>query len=100
MQFSATKNYRNWCITNRAVLKAFVVFNAHRVVLTGAFSIVQHVCVANVQDITELYHISPDDVLGSGQFGVVYGGKEILSIICSTVQRLKTHVEKPVLVSV
>ncbi|XP_069119038.1 serine/threonine-protein kinase D1-like [Argopecten irradians] len=28
-----------------------------------------------VQDISQLYQIYPDDVLGSGQFGIVYGGK-------------------------
>lgn len=27
------------------------------------------------QDISQLYQIYPDDVLGSGQFGIVYGGK-------------------------
>ena len=26
------------------------------------------------QDISQLYQIYPDDVLGSGQFGIVYGG--------------------------
>ena len=26
-------------------------------------------------DISQLYQIFPDDVLGSGQFGIVYGGK-------------------------
>ncbi|XP_021352183.1 serine/threonine-protein kinase D3-like isoform X4 [Mizuhopecten yessoensis] len=28
-----------------------------------------------IQDISQLYQIYPDDVLGSGQFGIVYGGK-------------------------
>lgn len=28
----------------------------------------------NVQDMGQLYQIFPDEVLGSGQFGVVYGG--------------------------
>ena len=28
-------------------------------------------------DISQLYQIFPDDVLGSGQFGIVYGGKEV-----------------------
>ena len=28
-----------------------------------------------LQDIAKLYKIFPDDVLGSGQFGIVYGGK-------------------------
>jgi len=27
-----------------------------------------------IQDISQLYQIFPDDVLGSGQFGIVYGG--------------------------
>ena len=26
-------------------------------------------------DISEIYQVFPDDVLGSGQFGIVYGGK-------------------------
>ena len=28
----------------------------------------------NVTDINQLYQIIPDEVLGSGQFGIVYGG--------------------------
>lgn len=32
-------------------------------------------------DISKLYQIFPDDVLGSGQFGIVYGGKVKLRII-------------------
>lgn len=28
-----------------------------------------------VTDISQLYQIFPDDVLGSGQFGIVYGGE-------------------------
>lgn len=27
------------------------------------------------QDINSVYQIFPDEVLGSGQFGIVYGGK-------------------------
>ncbi|KAK3600915.1 hypothetical protein CHS0354_013295 [Potamilus streckersoni] len=30
---------------------------------------------AQVRDISQLYQIFPEDVLGSGQFGIVYGGK-------------------------
>ena len=33
------------------------------------------------QDISHLYQIFPDDVLGAGQFGIVYGGNESLCII-------------------
>lgn len=29
----------------------------------------------NVTDMSQLYQIFPDEVLGSGQFGIVYGGK-------------------------
>ena len=29
----------------------------------------------NVTDINQLYQIIPDEVLGSGQFGIVYGGQ-------------------------
>lgn len=32
------------------------------------------VCSRVLQDISELYQIFSDEVLGSGQFGVVYGG--------------------------
>lgn len=28
----------------------------------------------NVTDMSQLYQIFPDEVLGSGQFGIVYGG--------------------------
>lgn len=28
----------------------------------------------NVQDMSQIYQIFPDEVLGSGQFGIVYGG--------------------------
>lgn len=35
--------------------------------LTGDF-------FAQLQDIATVYQIFPDEVLGSGQFGVVYGG--------------------------
>lgn len=27
-----------------------------------------------ITDMSQLYQIFPDDVLGSGQFGIVYGG--------------------------
>ena len=29
---------------------------------------------ATCNDISQIYHIFPDEVLGSGQFGIVYGG--------------------------
>ncbi len=29
---------------------------------------------AQTKDISQLYQIFPDEVLGSGQFGIVYGG--------------------------
>jgi hypothetical protein len=28
------------------------------------------------QDLSQLYQVFPDEILGSGQFGIVYGGKE------------------------
>ena len=31
-----------------------------------------------VTDIHQIYQIIPDEVLGSGQFGIVYGGKFLL----------------------
>jgi hypothetical protein len=34
---------------------------------------------SRVTDMSQLYQISPDEVLGSGQFGIVYGGK-VLSL--------------------
>ena len=30
---------------------------------------------------TQLYQIFPDEVLGSGQFGIVYGGKIVLTFL-------------------
>ncbi|ELU04274.1 hypothetical protein CAPTEDRAFT_105698 [Capitella teleta] len=35
----------------------------------------QSQCRLSLDDISQLYQIFPDDVLGSGQFGTVYGGK-------------------------
>ena len=29
-----------------------------------------------VQDIDQLYNVLPDVILGSGQFGIVYGGQQ------------------------
>lgn len=29
----------------------------------------------SVADIGQVYHINPDDILGSGQFGIVFGGE-------------------------
>lgn len=40
------------------------------------------------QDISTVYQIFPDEVLGSGQFGIVYGGK---ALVCGTIV-LKTKV--------
>lgn len=31
----------------------------------------------NVTDMSQLYQIFPDEVLGSGQFGIVYGGMHL-----------------------
>lgn len=31
----------------------------------------------NTSDMSQLYQIFPDEVLGSGQFGIVYGGKNV-----------------------
>lgn len=36
-------------------------------------------CVYIKQDISTVYQIFPDEVLGSGQFGIVYGGKFLVS---------------------
>ncbi|XP_048732701.1 serine/threonine-protein kinase D1-like isoform X9 [Ostrea edulis] len=36
---------------------------------------VQKIHKSRIPDISQLYQIYPDDVLGSGQFGIVYGGK-------------------------
>ena len=33
------------------------------------------VCVCVIQDVSSVYQIFTDEVLGSGQFGVVYGGE-------------------------
>ncbi|XP_062588155.1 serine/threonine-protein kinase D3-like isoform X1 [Saccostrea cucullata] len=37
--------------------------------------VVQKIHKSRIPDISQLYQIYPDDVLGSGQFGIVYGGK-------------------------
>lgn len=37
--------------------------------------IIMIVCISLFQDIGTVYQIFADEVLGSGQFGVVYGGK-------------------------
>lgn len=37
--------------------------------------------VPTLQDIATVYQIFPDEVLGSGQFGVVYGGKDASDLI-------------------
>lgn len=36
--------------------------------------------VPTLQDIATVYQIFPDEVLGSGQFGVVYGGKDTFEL--------------------
>uniref|UniRef100_A0A8D3CBN7 Serine/threonine-protein kinase n=1 Tax=Scophthalmus maximus TaxID=52904 RepID=A0A8D3CBN7_SCOMX len=36
---------------------------------------VSHIVLSVFQDINSVYQIFPDEVLGSGQFGIVYGGK-------------------------
>lgn len=36
--------------------------------------------VSTSQDIATVYQIFPDEVLGSGQFGVVYGGKDATAL--------------------
>lgn len=35
--------------------------------------------IAFLQDIGTVYQIFADEVLGSGQFGVVYGGREVFT---------------------
>lgn len=37
-----------------------------------------------VQDISSVYQIFADDVLGSGQFGIVYGGETFLQLRTSS----------------
>lgn len=37
--------------------------------------------VPTMQDIATVYQIFPDEVLGSGQFGVVYGGMDASELI-------------------
>lgn len=37
--------------------------------------------VSTSQDIATVYQIFPDEVLGSGQFGVVYGGKDATGLV-------------------
>lgn len=32
----------------------------------------------SVTDMSQLYQIFPDEVLGSGQFGIVYGGMSLI----------------------
>ena len=38
--------------------------------------------------ISQLYQIFPDDVLGSGQFGIVYGGKSTILLLVNYVKKL------------
>lgn len=55
-----------------------------------------------VTDISQIYQIHPDEVLGSGQFGIVYGGVhkktarpvaiKVIYII-NTVSTKKTHIQ-------
>lgn len=37
--------------------------------------------IPTMQDIATVYQIFPDEVLGSGQFGVVYGGTDASELI-------------------
>ena len=41
----------------------------------ASFMTLKYVVSVYLQDISLFYQIFPDDVLGSGQFGTVYGGK-------------------------
>lgn len=36
---------------------------------------------ATCNDISQIYQIFPDEVLGSGQFGIVYGGKIKINVL-------------------
>jgi hypothetical protein len=36
-----------------------------------------------ITDISQLYQIFPDEVLGSGQFGIVYGGESLQNNLLS-----------------
>ena len=42
-----------------------------------------------ITDISQLYQIFPDEVLGSGQFGIVYGGKSVSSYYFSIILSYK-----------
>lgn len=42
-------------------------------------------------DISQLYQIFPDDVLGSGQFGIVYGGRVLIFYINCSLGWLIVH---------
>uniref|UniRef100_A0A8D3D7V5 Serine/threonine-protein kinase n=1 Tax=Scophthalmus maximus TaxID=52904 RepID=A0A8D3D7V5_SCOMX len=44
-------------------------------VSTGVSHSSHHIVLSVFQDINSVYQIFPDEVLGSGQFGIVYGGK-------------------------
>lgn len=46
--------------------------------------------VSTLQDIATVYQIFPDEVLGSGQFGVVYGGKDATGL-AQRLPRVRWH---------
>lgn len=45
-----------------------------------------------LKDISQLYQVFPDEILGSGQFGIVYGGKQLnqlsMLVYCDEFYRL------------
>lgn len=46
-----------------------------------------NICCLYKQDISTVYQIFPDEVLGSGQFGIVYGGTAF--VYCKIVLKIK-----------
>lgn len=51
-----------------------------------------------ITEISQLYQIFPDEVLGSGQFGTVYGGNGLVSLVmkflCTNFYLFKPYLEK------
>ncbi len=45
-------------------------------------------------NINSVYQIFPDEVLGSGQFGIVYGGKTHLNAVNRNMSSLNSIVQK------
>ena len=49
-----------------------------------------------LKDISQLYQVFPDEILGSGQFGIVYGGKQLnqlsMLVYCDEFYRLLVSV--------